>query len=98
MNSITVRKSRKNINPWMLEIPEAVVYVVREIARRDTDTDNVRAVVAYEGEHLGGIGAVRELRSETRTLGQYQILGKRHVDGDAIFGFVSNTRIPTWEV
>lgn len=98
-NTVTVRKDRLNINPGMLDVPEAIVYIVREIGVPDTDFDKVRAVVVPDGRaYLGGMGAVRELRSQVRSLGQYQIIGKRYVEGDAIYGFVPNTRVPTWSV
>lgn len=97
-NALTVVKTRTNINPGTLNLEEAVVYIMREIGVKDTDFDKVRAVVTTDGAHVGGLNAVRELRSQVRKLGIYEVIGKRYVDGDAIFGFVPNTRVPTWVV
>lgn len=98
MNALTVEKDRLNINPLMVRTPETVVYIVREITRRDDDFDHVRAIVTDEYTHVGGLYAVRELRTITRTVGTYQIIGKRYAESDSIFGFVPNKRVHTWDL
>lgn len=95
---VTAQKSRLNVNPETFDVPEAVVFIVRDIARKESDFSKVRAVVTDTRRYLGNIGAVVELRSPARTLGHVQIIGKRYVDGDIALGYVPSERVPTWEL